>query len=36
MYVGQWLLGTEADHLPPYDSEVKKEWSYTSTPTHIP
>jgi len=26
------LLGREAEHLPPSGSEVKNEWSYTSTP----
>lgn len=25
----------ESDNLPPYGAEVKKEWSYTSTPPYI-
>jgi hypothetical protein len=25
----------EADHLPPTSAEVKKEWSYTSTPKYV-
>jgi len=25
--------GFEADHLPPYSTEVEKEWSYASVPT---
>jgi hypothetical protein len=25
--------GREADHSPPYNAEIKNEWSYTSTPT---
>jgi hypothetical protein len=33
----QWIVGTisfgrEADHSPPSGAEVRKEWSYTSTP----
>jgi len=31
MSVGQCLTGNEADHSPSYDTEVKKEWSYTYT-----
>jgi hypothetical protein len=31
MYIGKCLTGNEADHSPPSDTEVKKEWSYTYT-----
>jgi hypothetical protein len=28
-------LGHEADHSPPSSAEVKNEWIYTSTPSHL-
>jgi hypothetical protein len=27
--------GREADHSPPTSAEVKKMWTYTSTPTYV-
>jgi hypothetical protein len=29
------LPGREADHLPPTSAEVKKTWTYTSTPPYV-
>jgi hypothetical protein len=36
----QWVLGDlspghEADHSPPTSAQVKKTWTYTSTPPYI-
>jgi hypothetical protein len=28
-------MGREADHSPPSSAEIKKEWSYISTPLHV-
>jgi hypothetical protein len=28
-------LGCVGNHLPPYNAEVKKMWSYSSTPTNV-
>jgi len=32
-FPGRKSPGREADHSPPYSDEVKKTWSYTSTPS---
>jgi hypothetical protein len=34
-FVGVKWTRHEADHLPPSSAKVKKEWSYTSTATHV-